>query len=376
MNATHSQPFTRYKVGGAVRDALLGYPSSETDWVVVGATPEQMVAAGMQPVGRDFPVFIDPASGDEYALARTERKSGHGYHGFNFYAASDVTLEQDLWRRDLTINAIAEAADGELVDPCGGRADLERKILRHVSPAFSEDPLRVLRVARFAARYHHLGFSVATETLDLMSAISASGELAHLSAERVWRETERALGERDGAVYLRVLSDCGALAALFPEWPNQAALIAAASSADCAGLTCEEKFAVIASSGQGGDSAAVEQLCRRLRTPNTLRQLAVALYRFGAALRAPREFSASQLLSALHGCGGLKSAARLDQLLRCLAALPAAPNERDSQWLKRLQAALAAISIADIVAGGASGQEIGETLQRRQLELLEAALAG
>ncbi len=376
MAVTDNQPFTRYKVGGAVRDALLGYPSNETDWVVVGATPEQMVAAGLQPVGRDFPVFIDPTSGDEYALARTERKSGHGYHGFNFYAAADVTLEQDLWRRDLTINAIAEAADGELIDPTGGRADLEQKVLRHVSPAFSEDPLRVLRVARFAARYHHLGFRVATATLSLMSAISASGELAHLSAERIWRETERALGERDGAVYLRLLGDCGALAALFPEWPDQAALIAAASAADSAGLSSDEKFAVIASSGQGGDSAAVEQLCRRLRTPSALRQLAVALYRFGAALRAPRSYTAGLLLAALQGCGGLKSAVRLQQLLRCLAALPAAPSERDSQWLSALQAELATISIADIVAGGASGHEIGEALQRRQLELIEAAQAG
>lgn len=372
MNAAS---LNRFKVGGAVRDALLGYPSNETDWVVVGATPEQMISAGLQPVGRDFPVFIDPRSGDEYALARTERKSGHGYHGFNFYAAPDVTLEQDLWRRDLTINAIAQSEAGELFDPCGGRQDLDDQVLRHISPAFSEDPLRVLRVARFAARYHHLGFAVAAETIELMGQISASGELAHLSAERVWRETERALGERDGAIFLSVLNDCNALAALFPEWPNARALIAAVAAADAAKLSAEEKFAVAACSAQSADHASVEQLCRRLRCPNGQRQLAVQLHRFQPALRAPRQFTADQLLSALQGCGGLKSTDRLQQLLRCLAALPAAPSAADCDWLIAVQQHLAAITIADIVATGASGQEIGEALAQRQLETLATALA-
>ena len=206
-----------YLVGGAVRDRLLGRPSADRDFVVVGATPEDMVARGFRPVGKDFPVFIDPATGEEHALARTERKSGRGYHGFTFHTSSDVTLEQDLERRDLTINAIAEADDGTLVDPFGGVRDLERRVLRHVSPAFAEDPLRVLRVARFAARFAPLGFTVADETLALMRAIVAAGEVEHLVAERVWQETQRALAEASPATYVRVLRACGALAVLFPE---------------------------------------------------------------------------------------------------------------------------------------------------------------
>lgn len=206
-----------YLVGGAVRDRLLGRPEGDRDWVVVGETPESMREHGFRPVGRDFPVFLHPDTGEEYALARTERKSGRGYHGFTFHAAPDVTLEQDLARRDLTINAMAMTAGGEVVDPFGGRADLEQRLLRHVSPAFAEDPLRVLRVARFAARFHPLGFVVADETLALMKQMSSDGELSDLTPERVWQETERALGEADPAVYFRLLRDTGALAVLFPE---------------------------------------------------------------------------------------------------------------------------------------------------------------
>ena len=176
-----------YLVGGAVRDKLLNYPSDENDWVVVGSSPEQMVELGYQPVGQDFPVFIKPQTGEEYALARTERKSGHGYQGFTFHTAVDISLEDDLIRRDLTINAMAEDDSGQIIDPYGGQQDLQAKVLRHVSDAFTEDPLRVLRVARFAARYHHLGFSIAPETLALMTSIASSGELAHLVAERVWK---------------------------------------------------------------------------------------------------------------------------------------------------------------------------------------------
>ena len=206
-----------YRVGGAVRDKLLNYPSDENDWVVVGATPQKMVDLNYVPVGSDFPVFIQPETGEEYALARTERKSGHGYQGFTFHADENISLEEDLVRRDLTINAMAENQDGSLIDPYGGQRDLSDKLLRHVSDAFTEDPLRVLRVARFAARYHHLGFTIAPETLDLMTSITASGELGYLVAERVWKETERALGERSPDIYIQTLRDCGALKALFPE---------------------------------------------------------------------------------------------------------------------------------------------------------------
>ena len=204
-------------VGGAVRDQLLGRPVSERDWVVVGAAPEQMLAQGFRPVGRDFPVFLHPDTGEEYALARTERKQGHGYHGFAFDAAPGVTLEEDLARRDLTINAMALAPDGRLTDPYGGQRDLQARLLRHVSPAFVEDPLRVLRVARFAARYRGLGFRIAPETLALMRRIAGDGELQHLVPERVWKETERALMEDAPQVYIQTLRECGALAVLLPE---------------------------------------------------------------------------------------------------------------------------------------------------------------
>nr|WP_288256005.1 multifunctional CCA addition/repair protein [uncultured Pseudomonas sp.] len=206
-----------YKVGGAVRDRLLGRPISEVDWVVVGASAEQMLELGYRPVGADFPVFLHPQTGEEYALARTERKSGRGYGGFTFHASPDVTLEQDLIRRDLTVNAMAEDDQGNLIDPYNGQQDLEARILRHVSPAFAEDPLRVLRVARFAARYAPLGFSVATETLMLMRELAESGELAHLTAERSWKEISRALMEPRPDVFVQVLRDCAALAALLPE---------------------------------------------------------------------------------------------------------------------------------------------------------------
>lgn len=206
-----------YLVGGAVRDHLLAHPYHEKDYVVVGATPEQLVALGYQPVGKDFPVFLHPKTKEEYALARTERKSGQGYHGFEFYTDINVSLEQDLIRRDLTINAIAMDEAGHIYDPYGGQQDLKDRVLRHVSDAFLEDPLRVLRIARFAARYKSLGFSIADETLTLMRHLAESGELNTLTPERVWKETSRALMEKDADQYFETLRSCGALKVLFPE---------------------------------------------------------------------------------------------------------------------------------------------------------------
>jgi tRNA nucleotidyltransferase (CCA-adding enzyme) len=206
-----------YKVGGAVRDRLLGFPVTDVDWVVVGSTTEEMLEQGYKPVGTDFPVFLHPETSEEYALARTERKSGTGYGGFTFHASSDVTLEEDLSRRDLTINAIAEDDQLNLIDPYNGLQDLQDRVLRHVSPAFAEDPLRVLRVARFAARYADLGFTVAPETMELMRQLSESGELATLTAERSWKEISRALMEASPDVFIKVLRECGALKALIPE---------------------------------------------------------------------------------------------------------------------------------------------------------------
>lgn len=206
-----------YLVGGAVRDQLLGRTVTEHDYVVVGVTPQQMLAQGYMPVGSDFPVFLHPQTKEEYALARTERKSGVGYGGFTFYTSPDLSLEDDLIRRDLTINAMAQTTDGQIIDPYGGQQDLAQRILRHVSPAFVEDPLRVLRVARFAARYADLGFQVAIETLALMQQLVEQGELAYLSPERIWKETQRALTETRAEVYFEVLRACGALKAIMPE---------------------------------------------------------------------------------------------------------------------------------------------------------------
>ena len=206
-----------YLVGGAVRDALLNIPVKDRDWMVVGATPEEMIALDYEQVGADFPVFLHPETHEEHALARTERKSGKGYQGFDCRFSPDVTLEDDLLRRDLTINAMAQDSDGNIIDPYNGRADLDARLLRHVSPAFSEDPLRVLRVARFAARYAPLGFTIATETMTLMQQMVNDGELDYLVAERVWTETQRALGEKTPEVYFQVLRDCGALKTWFPQ---------------------------------------------------------------------------------------------------------------------------------------------------------------
>ena len=206
-----------YLVGGAVRDQLLGLPVKDRDWIVVGAVPATLLSLGYQQVGKDFPVFLNPKTKEEYALARTERKSSAGYTGFICDFSPTITLEQDLIRRDLTINAMAQSEDGEIIDPYGGKQDLENRILRHISPAFSEDPLRVLRVARFAARYHSLGFKIASETLSLMAELAQSEELQHLTAERVWLETEKALNEKNPEIYFETLHKTGALRVLFPE---------------------------------------------------------------------------------------------------------------------------------------------------------------
>ncbi|WP_150539472.1 multifunctional CCA addition/repair protein [Actinobacillus vicugnae] len=209
-----------YLVGGAVRDLLLNLPVKDRDYLVVGATPEQLLAQGFQQVGNDFPVFLHPISKEEYALARQERKNGVGYNGFICDFSPEVTLEQDLIRRDLTINAIAQDASGQIIDPFGGQQDLEKRILRHISPAFSEDPLRVLRVARFAARFHSLGFTIAPETAKLMQKMAACGELAHLTTERVWLETQKAFATDNPQIYFEVLREVGALAVLFPEFDH------------------------------------------------------------------------------------------------------------------------------------------------------------
>lgn len=301
-----------YLVGGAVRDKLLNLSVKDKDWLVVSATPQQMLDAGYQQVGKDFPVFLHPKSQEEYALARTERKSGQGYTGFTCYAAPDVTLEQDLLRRDLTINAIVEDEHGTLTDPYGGLDDLKNRVLRHVSPAFNEDPLRVLRVARFAARFAHLNFRIAPETLTLMSEIAADGSLSYLTPERVWKETEKALGCRNPQIYFAVLRECGALKVLFPEldalygvpapakWHPEIdtgihTLMTLTMAAQLSpeidvrfatlchdlgkALTPPEKWPSHHGHGPAGVKL-VEQLCNRLRVPTEIRDLAKLVAEF------------------------------------------------------------------------------------------------
>ncbi|MDA9352370.1 multifunctional CCA addition/repair protein [Porticoccaceae bacterium] len=397
-----------YRVGGAVRDKLLDYPSDENDWVVVGSSPEEMVELGYQPVGQDFPVFINTKSGEEYALARTERKSGHGYQGFAFHTAPDVSLEDDLIRRDLTINAMAEDHDGSIIDPHGGQQDLANKVLRHVSDAFTEDPLRVLRVARFAARYHHLGFSIAAETLQLMTEISASGELQHLVAERVWKETDRALCERSPDIYIQVLRDCGALALLFPEVEK---LFGVAQRADyhpevdtgihilmslqqAARLSDSSpiRFSVLVHDlGKGitpdhilpshsGHEARglplVKDVCDRLKVPNEHRQLAMVVTEFHLLCHKAFELKPETILKLLKAIGALKSSSRLDDFLTCCEADARGRTgfeDRDypsSAYLRQAREIVIKTDIADLVEAGISGAEIGQQLSLRQTAAL------
>ena len=397
-----------YLVGGAVRDSLLNYPSSENDWVVVGATPEQMTDQGFKPVGQDFPVFIHPKSSEEYALARTERKSGHGYKGFEFYTSVDVSLEEDLIRRDLTINAMAQDNAGNIIDPFGGQQDLEKKRLRHVSGAFTEDPLRVLRVARFAARYHHLGFTIASETMALMKSIVAEGEMAFLVAERVWKETSRALTERSPQVFIQVLRDCGALKALFPEVdalfgvPQRAdyhpevdtgihTLMALEQSVKLSESSAV-RFSVLVHdlgkaltpetvlpSHSGHEKSGlplVKALCDRLTVPNSHRQLAMAVTEYHLHSHKAKELKPATILKLFQNIGALRDDRRLSDFLYCCEAdARGRTGFEDISYHARdyLMAALSAVKkvdISDLVADGVTGAEIGRQLKQRQIEQL------
>jgi tRNA nucleotidyltransferase (CCA-adding enzyme) len=333
-----------YTVGGAVRDRLLGLPVKDRDFVVVGSTPEEMERLGFRPVGRDFPVFLHPQTHEEYALARTERKSGRGYKGFEILAAPDVTLEQDLARRDLTINAIAAEADGTLIDPFGGAGDLEAGILRHVGPAFVEDPVRVLRVARFAARF---GFRVADDTLRLMREMVNNGEVDHLVAERVWQELAKGLMEKVPSRMFRVLRDCGALGRILPEvdalfgvpqvrehhpevdtgvhtllvvdyaasrdWPLEVRF--AALTHDLGkGMTPEE----LLPKHHGHEHASVAlvmTLCERLRVPGDCRDLALLTARYHGDIHRAHELRAQTVLRLLTAADVFRKPARFEQLL-------------------------------------------------------------
>jgi tRNA nucleotidyltransferase (CCA-adding enzyme) len=402
-----------YLVGGAVRDRLLGREVSERDWVVVGATPAELERAGYIPVGRDFPVFLHPKTKEEHALARLERKVAPGYRGFTTEFSPDVTLEDDLRRRDLTVNAMAEDATGAVIDPHGGQRDLEARLLRHVSEAFAEDPVRILRVARFAARYAPLGFRVADETLALMRQMVADGEANALIAERVWTETEKALGEPRPDVFISVLRECGALKVVYPEidalfgvpqpekWHPEIDTgihqLMALREAVKAGGGLGVRFAVLMHDlGKGATPAdklpshpghedagvaLVEQLCARLRVPNHLRELAVMTARYHTHVHRAHELRADTVLKTLEGCDALRRPERFADFLRaCEADARGREGLEDRSYPQRdyftaARDAAAAIVLTTEERTGLSGEQIGQELRRRRVTAIETVKA-
>jgi tRNA nucleotidyltransferase (CCA-adding enzyme) len=401
----------RYLVGGAVRDRLLGRPVVDHDHVVVGATPEDMLAQGFKPVGKDFPVFLHPQTGEEYALARTERKTGRGYHGFAFHADPGVTLEEDLARRDLTINAIAQDESGALVDPFHGQRDLERRVLRHVSPAFVEDPVRLLRVARFAARFAPLGFRVAEETMALMRTMVANGEVDHLVPERVWAETRRALAEAQPSAFLRVLREAGALAVLLPEVDalygvpqrpeyhpevdtgvhlelvlDMAARLAPGDDLVGFGALCHDLGkartpADVLPSHLGHEHAGVaplRALAARLKVPTEHAALAELACREHLNAHRALELKPATVLRLLTKLDALRRPQRLEAFLaiceadkrgrlgRAEAAYPQAG------FLRAARTAAASVDAAAFVARGLAGPAIGEAMEKARVAAIAA----
>ncbi|EPV6088534.1 multifunctional CCA addition/repair protein [Proteus mirabilis] len=399
-----------YLVGGAVRDQLLNLPVKDRDWVVVGATPETLLQQGYQQVGKDFPVFLHPDTHEEYALARTERKSGSGYTGFTCYAAPDVTLEDDLQRRDLTINAIAYSAKGEYIDPYHGIDDIHAKLLRHVSDAFSEDPLRVLRVARFAARFAPLGFTIAPETMSLMQEMTNSGELNALTAERVWKETEKALHSQAPQVYFEILHQCGALKILFPEinalfgvpapkkWHPEIdtgihTMMVLAMASRLTDDIAVRFSALCHDLGKGvtpvenwphhhGHSPAgvplVEALCQRYRIPNQIRDLAKLAAKYHDHLHRIERMRPSKIIRLFDAIDAWRKPERIDQL-----AIISEADARGRQGSENLsypqgiffrQAFKIAnqVDVKSIVSRGLKGNAIREALtKQREVAIIE-----
>jgi tRNA nucleotidyltransferase (CCA-adding enzyme) len=401
-----------YLVGGAVRDALLGLPAGDHDHVVVGASAQHMLDAGFRQVGRDFPVFLHPDTGEEHALARTERKSARGHTGFVVHADPSVTLEEDLRRRDFTINALARAADGSLVDPFGGRRDIEERVLRHVGEAFVEDPLRVLRAARFMARFAPHGFSVAPETLALMRTMAADGELAELTPERVWQELSRALGSPSPAAFLRTLRDAGALHAVLPEIdalygvPQRAEYHPEVDTGTHVELVCDMAATLAPGDDLIGFAALchdlgkaltpvdelpkhvmheqrgirpIVALCERLKVPAEHRELAVLCSREHLNVHRLDELKPATVHDLIARCDGFRKPARIDQLAtvceadkRGRAGLSDLPYPQ-ANLLRRLHAAALAVRSDDIAAQGISGPAFGEAMRKARIAAIERA---
>ncbi len=395
-----------YLVGGAVRDTLLNRPVSERDWVVIGETPESMLKQGFRPVGKDFPVFLHPDTHEEYALARTERKTSHGYTGFAVHADPDVTLEQDLIRRDLTINAMAMTPEGELIDPYHGQRDLEQRIFRHVSPAFTEDPVRLLRLARFAARYAYLGFSLADETKVLLTSMVTAGEVDYLVPERVWAELVKALNEPNPSAFFYALKDCGALVKIFPEID---ALFGVPQPAQYhpeidTGVHClmvleqaarlsnnpEVRFAALVHdlgkalspketlpAHHGHERVGLPvlaQLCARLRVPNAYKALAAHVMEFHTHCHKAMELRAGTLTDLLTTLGAHKKQHKLAEfLLACEADARGRTGfeNRDYPQAERIHAAAKAIANVDIssaLTGELQGDKIAEAIRHLRIK--------
>ncbi|MCP4410636.1 MAG: multifunctional CCA addition/repair protein [Gammaproteobacteria bacterium] len=399
-----------YLVGGAVRDKLLGLPVKERDWVVVGTTVEDMMNKGFRPIGKDFPVFLHPQTHEEYALARTERKSAAGYRGFTVHARPTVTLKQDLLRRDLTINALAEDDKGNIIDHYGGREDLEKKLLRHTSPAFVEDPLRVLRVARFAARYKPLGFRVAAETLELMGAMVTNGEVNALVAERVWLELVKTLTEDTPGEFFEVLHRCGALAILLPElerlrgvpqppkhhpeidtWIHTLMVLSLATrmSKDTKvrfaalthdlgkGTTPEHEWPRhIGHEGRG--AALVEGLCTRLKAPKAYRNLARLVARYHLKCHLSMEMRPNTILKTLEKLDAFRRPDRFEQfLIACEADFRGRLGLQDRPYpqaglLRKALEAARDIDLSSQIAAGLQGEALAHALREMRLKAISS----
>lgn len=396
----HLEGLEVYLVGGAVRDRLLGKPVSERDWVVVGATPEALEARGFRPVGRDFPVFLHPETHEEYALARTERKTGRGYHGFHFHATPEVSLEADLARRDLTVNAMAEAADGSLVDPFGGRDDLAARRLRHVTDAFREDPVRILRLARFSARLARYGFVPATDTLDLCRAMVADGEVDHLVPERVWQELAKALEEAQPSAFFRVLRDCGALARVIPEvdalfgcqrtnaagatvdaGEHGLASLDTAAAADAAKrIRLGLAWQFLGTGTDGTDpEPTVRDLAERLRVPNDERAMITLCARHLPAIHNVETASADAVVALLEAADAYRQPERFHALTRAaeLDAQASGAIAADSGYpprhtLDRCLEATAAITGGPFAREGLRGPAIRERVHAERVATIAA----
>ena len=397
-----------YKVGGAVRDKLINYPFTDEDWVVVGAEPKELIDKGFIQVGVDFPVFLHPESKDEYALARSERKSGVGYKGFEFFTGPQVTLEQDLSRRDLTVNAMAEDCDGKIIDPYGGQDDLSKKILRHVSGAFVEDPLRVLRVARFAARYHHLGFKIADETMFLMTNITNSGELEYLSPERVWLETEKALKERSPSTYIEILYKCKALTKIFPEISRVFDLASEKDKIDgkfhtlsilnyAAKLDTDPctRFAVLFSNinlsnqsiplnikSTDKDIEVINSLFDRLKVPNRYRNVAINFIRYKDLYHCLENLDPQIILDMLKSIGAFKKVENLEKFIYCCEAEAQIIQKNKGAnkvhgrgaLLKQVLSQIMLINNKELISEGYSGIKLGKEIDLRRKKIIAELL--